>query len=160
MPLIQLETYINSSIEVCFDLARSVDLHIISTAKTGEKAIAGVTTGLMNLTDFVTWEATHLGIRQTLTSQITEMNRPFHFKDEQVKGAFKNFIHTHSFEVKNGAVLMKDDFEFVSPLGFIGNLFNSIFLTNYMTKLLVNRNKVIKEFAESEKWKSVLQKNQ
>jgi len=38
MPQIELETIINSEIEICFDLSRSIDLHKISTAATKEKA--------------------------------------------------------------------------------------------------------------------------
>lgn len=48
MPTIQLETIIDADIKICFDLSRSIDLHQISTAKTNEKAIAGVTAGLIN----------------------------------------------------------------------------------------------------------------
>ena len=45
MPTIQLETIINADIKICFDLSRSIDLHQISTAKTNEKAIAGIRFG-------------------------------------------------------------------------------------------------------------------
>ena len=41
MPAIELETKINSDIETCFDLSRSIDLHQISTAGTNERAISG-----------------------------------------------------------------------------------------------------------------------
>ncbi len=33
--------------EVCFDLARNVDIHTKTTAKTNEKAVDGVTEGLL-----------------------------------------------------------------------------------------------------------------
>ena len=95
MPIVKLETKINSTLEICFDLSRSIDLHKISTAHTKEKAIDGVTTGLINLNEFVTWQAVHFGIKQKLTSKITAFNKPFHFRDEQVKGAFKFIIHDH-----------------------------------------------------------------
>lgn len=64
MPTIYLETVINADIKICFDLSRSIDLHQFSTVKTKEKAIAGITTGLVNTGDFVTWEAIHFGIKQ------------------------------------------------------------------------------------------------
>ena len=57
MPTIKLETIIKSTIETCFDLSRSIDLHRISTANTNEKAIDGITKGLINLNEFVTWRA-------------------------------------------------------------------------------------------------------
>jgi hypothetical protein len=87
MPEIQLTTTIQSTIEVCFDLARSIDLHQISTAHTNEKAVAGATKGLINLNELVTWQAVHFGIKQKLTSKITAFNKPFYFRDEQVKAA-------------------------------------------------------------------------
>ncbi|CAN5806307.1 hypothetical protein BH11BAC4_BH11BAC4_14910 [soil metagenome] len=84
MPTIEIETTINASMELYFDLSRSIDLHQISTAATNEKAIDGKTTGLINPGEFVTWQATHFGISQKLTSTITHFNRPFHFRDEQL----------------------------------------------------------------------------
>lgn len=158
MPKFELETKIKSKIDICFDLSRSIDLHKISIAKSNEKAINGKTTGLIGLDEFVTWQATHFGITQKLTSKITKYHRPFHFKDEQTKGIFKLLNHDHYFEVKNDIVIMKDIFEFQSPFGIIGNLFNYLILTNYMKKLLDERNKIIKNFAETEKWKEILNK--
>lgn len=156
MPTIELETLIKSGIEICFDLSRSIDLHQISTAKTNEKAIDGATSGLINLDEFVTWQATHLGILQKLTSGITAFDRPFHFRDEQQKGAFKYIVHDHYFKIENGQVVMKDVFKFQSPFGYIGKLFDKIFLTNYLKRFLINRNSIIREYAETEKWKLVL----
>lgn len=156
MPIIQLETIINAPVEICFDLSRSIDLHTVSTAQTKERAIAGVTKGLIGYNESVTWQATHLGIRQKLTSTITAYNRPFHFYDEQVKGVFKKIKHDHYFEEKDNAVLMTDVFLFESPLGLLGNIFNKIILTNYLKKFLFERNQLIKEYAETEKWKELL----
>ena len=156
MPKIELTTEIKSTLCICFDLSRSIDLHEVSTKQTNEKAIAGVTSGLINLNESVTWQATHFGVRQKLTSKITAFDRPNYFRDEQVKGAFKSFHHEHTFEQMGEKIIMKDIFEFQSPFGILGKIFNKLILTNYMEKLLIDRNKVIKEFAESDKWKLVL----
>lgn len=156
MPIIELETSINSPIEICFDLSRSIDLHRISTIGTNEEAIEGRTTGLIELGEHVTWQATHFGIRQKLTSKITAMEKPVHFRDEQQKGIFKFIVHDHYFEQKSGHILMRDIFFFESPFGLIGRLFNKIILTRYLTKFLLRRNQMIKEYAESDKWKVVL----
>lgn len=156
MPKIELTTYINSTIEICFDLATSIDLHKLSTSRTNEQAIAGTTSGLIKLNETVTWEATHFGIRQQLTSKITAYDRPFHFRDEQIKGAFKSIKHDHYFEKNGNEIIMKDVFEFESPYGIFGQLFNNLILTKYLTKFLIIRNNLIKDFAESEKWKTIL----
>jgi hypothetical protein len=53
-------------------------------------------------------------------------------------------------------VIMTDRFEFSSPFGIIGKLFDKLILKNYMKSFLLERNQVIKEFAETDKWKKVL----
>lgn len=157
MPRIVLETEINAPIERCFDLSRSIDLHKISTEHTNEEAIDGVTSGLIKLNESVTWRAKHFGIYQTLTTKITEFDSPKFFVDEMVKGAFKGFRHEHHFHsTEHDGTLMTDIFDYKSPLGIIGKLIDMIVLKRYMTKLLDKRNATIKEFAESDKWKSVL----
>ena len=124
---------------------------MLSTSETGEKAIAGRASGLIELNETVTWRAKHFGIWQTLTSKITEYNAPYLFVDEMVSGAFRSFRHEHHFEQQAGGTLMKDIFTYQSPLGPIGMLANKLFLTKYMTNFLVQRNKAIKEYAESGK---------
>ena len=156
MPKIELVTEIIAPIEICFDLARNIDLHQISTANTSEKAIAGVTTGLIGLNEYVTWEAVHFGIKQQLSSKITAFNKPYYFVDEQMEGAFKAIYHQHKFSEADGKVLMLDIFEFSAPYGVFGRIFNALILTNYLKKLLLHRNEIIKNYAETDKWKSVL----
>ncbi len=156
MPTIQLVTKIKCDINICFDLSRSIDLHKISTAKTHETAIDGVTTGLIEYNEFVTWQATHFGIRQKLTSKITMFDKPFHFRDEQVRGPFKSIIHDHYFTQKDSYTIMKDIFRFTSPFGIAGRFFNKLILIKYLERLLRTRNQTIKEFAESEQWKLIL----
>ncbi len=156
MPIINITTTINASIEVCFDLSRSIDLHKYSMQHTKEEAISGTTKGLIEMNESVTWQAKHFGITQYLTSKITNYNRPVIFRDEQTRGVFNYFKHDHIFEEKNGIVIMTDVFAYESPLGFLGKIADALFLKKYMTNLLIRRNKVIKEFAESDKWKEVL----
>ena len=157
MPIIVVHTHIEAPQERCFDLSRSIDLHQISTEQTHEEAIDGVTSGLIELNEWVTWKAVHFGISQKLTSKITEYQRPDFFVDEMVKGAFKRFRHEHRFTHKDGKTEMTDYFDYDAPFGLLGKLVDFIILKRYMTKLLTKRNAVIKEFAESDQWKEVLE---
>ncbi|GLR18243.1 SRPBCC family protein [Portibacter lacus] len=159
MPVILLTTEIHAPIRIVFDLSRSVDLHKISTQQTNETAIRGVTTGCMELNDSVTWKAKHFGIYQKLTSKITSMDKPNSFIDEMEKGIFKSFRHYHGFQENNSKTIMTDTFDYKSPLGVLGKLADKLLIEKYMTKLLTTRNQVIKEFAESDKWRSVLTTN-
>lgn len=148
MPVIHLQTVVNAPIDVVFDLSRSIDLHTISTARTNEKAVAGKTSGLIGMGESVTWKARHFGVSQLLTSKITAFSRPHSFTDEMVSGAFKRFKHQHIFTEENGSVIITDIFDYTSPYGFLGRIADNLFLKRYMTNLLVERNRVVKAFAE------------
>jgi ligand-binding SRPBCC domain-containing protein len=147
--MIEVVTDIYAPAELCFDLARDIDLHIESTAGTGEKAVGRVQTGLIDLGEEVTWEATHFGIRQRLTSRITQFDRPWHFRDSQVRGAFRRFDHDHYFMVECGTTVMRDAFDYEPPLGLLGQLADFCFLKSYMARLLRKRALVIKAAAET-----------
>ena len=157
MPSILLHTEIDAPIELVFDLSRSIDLHQNSLEHTNEKAIAGRTSGLVEQGETVTWEAKHFGITQELTSKITDVQPHHFFADEMVKGAFKRFRHEHHFSVlENGKTMMKDIFDYDSPLGILGKLADSLFLEKYMTRLLEHRNLVLKQTAEDGSWKELV----
>jgi ligand-binding SRPBCC domain-containing protein len=156
MPTIILRTQIDANQQLVFDLARSIDLHKISTEKTNEEAIAGITSGLIELNETVTWRARHFGVYQTLTSKITEFDAPNYFVDEMVKGAFKSFRHEHIFKTENGKTIMDDIFDFEVPFGVLGSLVGVIILKPYLKKFLLERNQVIKSFAETEKYNTIL----
>ncbi|MEK5520430.1 SRPBCC family protein [Heyndrickxia sp. FSL W8-0423] len=134
MPVIKNEIFIYAPLEVCFDLARNVDIHTKTTTKTKEKAISGVTTGLLEEGDTVTWEATHLGFKQKLTAKVIQMDKPNKFVDIMVKGAFNSFTHIHQFiKAQNGTVMI-DTFEYKSPLGILGIIADKLFLEQYMKR--------------------------
>ena len=111
--------------------------------------MAGVTSGRLGLGDEVTWEATHFGVRQRLTSRITEFDPPNRFVDEMVRGAFARFRHEHQFLSVPDGTDMVDIFDYTSPLGPLGRLADRLFLRRYMTTLLRQRNAYLKRAAES-----------
>jgi ligand-binding SRPBCC domain-containing protein len=153
VPVIEFNTDIHAPIERVFDLSRSVDLHMASTAQTRERAIAGVTSGLMTLGQEVTWRAKHFGSWQHLTSRITAFERPVYFRDSQVRGIFRRLDHDHFFTARGDVTLMRDVFHFESPLGILGRVANRLFLIRYMTQLLATRNTLIKTAAETDHWR-------
>jgi ligand-binding SRPBCC domain-containing protein len=148
MTIIQLTTEIAGNAAQCFDIARDIDAHKLSTAKTNERAVAGKTTGLCELGDTITWEANHFGIKQNLTVEITNYNRPLFFEDKMLRGAFKSMRHEHHFEEVNGKTLMKDYFEYEVPFGIFGVFFDKVILKRYMTNFLLTRNLVLKSIIE------------
>lgn len=156
MIIVRLFTPIAAPPERVFDLARSIDAHQHSAEGTHERAIAGVTQGLIAMGDQVTWEARHFGIKQRLTVRVTGFERPFRFQDSMVSGAFKSMKHDHEFIAMSPGTLMVDRFEFESPLGIAGRIVDRLFLFGYMRRFLVRRNRVLKNLAESENWKTYI----
>jgi ligand-binding SRPBCC domain-containing protein len=106
----------------------------------------------------VTWKAKHLMKTRILKSEITTMQRPHSFTDEMKQGDFKSMKHQHHFKQIENGTLMIDILDFESPYGGLGRMFNSIYLTRYMEKMIEQRNLVIKEYAESNKWQNILNK--
>ncbi|MGD6830872.1 SRPBCC family protein [Sutcliffiella halmapala] len=148
MPVINHQIFIKASIEDCFDLARNVDVHTKTTGRTKERAVSGVTSGLLEEGDKVTWEAVHFGVKQKLTARITELQRPFLFVDVMVKGAFHSFTHTHTFEEMKGGTVMSDRFVYKAPLGPLGRVADFLFLETYMQKFIEERAHALKVIAE------------
>lgn len=149
MAKFQIVTKIAAPIEVCFDLARDIDFHTRSLGDTEERAVAGRTSGLIDLGESVTWEARHLGVRQRLTSAVTVFERPTWFRDVMTRGAFRAFAHDHRFAVEGGVTVMTDEVEFRSPLGPLGWLVDVLFMTGYLRRLLKGRCRAIKREAEA-----------
>jgi ligand-binding SRPBCC domain-containing protein len=156
LAVIELTTVVRAPTERVFELARSIDLHTNSASATAERAVGGVTAGLIGADQEVTWRARHFGIWQSLTVRIIAFERPTHFADRMIEGAFQRMEHHHYFEPSSGGTVMRDCFEFESPFGLAGRLVDRLFLKAYMRALLVERNRVLKVTAESDAWRKYL----
>jgi ligand-binding SRPBCC domain-containing protein len=148
---------ITAPIERCFDLSRSIEIHLLGTEQTGERAVGGVTTGLIGLGESVRWQAKHLGVRQHLTSKITAFDSPRYFQDTMVEGAFQFMQHDHFFTaISESQTEMRDRFVFAAPLSLLGSVAEQVFLKRYMERLLRRRNEILKQVAESDRWQQFL----
>jgi ligand-binding SRPBCC domain-containing protein len=136
--------------ERAFDVSLDVDLHLESFKDSEESIFGGMTSGEMALGDTVTWRARHFGIWWTMTSTITEYERPHRFVDEQKKGPFKSFRHVHVFEASDdGSTLMIDSVEFAAPLGVLGRIAEKVALERYLPNLIELRNAELTRFFAS-----------
>jgi ligand-binding SRPBCC domain-containing protein len=148
VPNIRLKTYISAPIEKCFDLSRDLDVHMASAGPTRERAVAGVTSGMVELGDEITWEAVHFGVQHRLTSKIVEFDRPRIFIDEMQSGPFKRWHHEHIFEIQDSGTLMIDEVDYASPFGLIGRIADMLYLERHMRRFLQRRNEYIRLVAE------------
>jgi hypothetical protein len=152
-------TVIHAPIERCFDLARSVEVHLAGNVHSGAAAVAtaGVTSGLVGMAQRVTWRAKHFGVWHNLTSEITAMDRPGYFQNIMIQGIFRFMKHDHFFRpLSREETEMKSVYCFAAPLPVLGRFAEIAFLRRYMHSLLRERNAVVKEIAESSQWQRYL----
>ncbi|HVZ56313.1 MAG TPA: SRPBCC family protein [Chitinophagaceae bacterium] len=157
MPRIHLTTFIAAPAPLVFDLSRSVDLHKVSMEPFREEAVAGTRFGLMQAQDTITYKARHLLRNRVWRMKITEMSRPGHFTGEQVQGALRELRHAHYFKPCDNGTIMIDLVDYRLPYGWLGRLLDTLFLRRYLARILELRIRTIKEFAESGRWRSLLQ---
>lgn len=156
MPTIHLTTFIAAPAQVVFDLSRHIGVHKESMTNYKEDAVAGTRFGLIEKSETVTWRAMHLFKNRLMRVKITEMKKPEMFTTEQLQGDFKMMRHEHHMKPCDNGTILIDLFHFESPYGIMGQVLNNFYLTRYIRRLLEQRNKTIKEFAEGNRWKKLL----
>lgn len=149
MTTISITTKIKAPINIVFDLNRNIDTHKLSTSKSKETAIEGVTSGLINVNETVTWRGKHFGTYLTHKSLISAMEIPHYFVDEMLEGSFKSFKHQHTFTEDEGVTINKDEIQYETPYGFFSNIFDKLLLKKYLTNFIIERNEFIKNLAEN-----------
>ena len=156
MTNIHVTTFILAPAERVFDLCRNTTVYkaVLKGRKEGFSSGAG--SSLIASGETITFNAKHLGKTRIMTARLIEMERPMKFAEEQVKGDLKSFrLESHFKQVENGTILI-NILTFEGPRDFLGSLIGRFFLKSYLEKFLLKRNEVIKQYAETEKWKAVL----
>lgn len=116
-------------------------------SRSREKAVAGVTSGLIGADQEVTWEAHHFGKRWRATSKIIEFEPPHRFVDEMIGGPFSKFRHEHLFEPIPDGTRIEEVVEFRIRGGRLDTIAGP-FVGWYLRRLLLARNESIKARAE------------
>jgi hypothetical protein len=159
MVSIEQSMQIAAPIRRCFDLSRSIEVHLLGTESSREQAVGGVITGLIGPNEFVRWRARHFGIHQHLTSKITAFDSPNYFQDTMIEGVFTFMQHDHFFAaLSETSTEMRDRFTFAAPVPVLGQIAERLFLKSYMERFLKHRNQILKQVAESETWSDFLPK--
>ena len=153
---IHVTTFILAPPDRVFDLSRNTSIYKAVLKDRKESFSSGAGASLIASGETITFNARHLGKTRMMTARLIEMERPKCFAEEQVKGDLKSFrLESHFKEVENGTILI-NILHFEGPRDFLGSLIAKFYLKSYLEKFLLKRNAVIKQYAESDKWKAVL----
>ncbi|MBX2860776.1 MAG: hypothetical protein KTR14_06050 [Vampirovibrio sp.] len=147
---------ISAPIHRCFDLVRSVDVHVETGKIIQARAEGGKTTGLPEVGDETHWSAKFFGIRFYIATQVQELSSPTRFQEGWIKGFFQVFEHEYLLEEYNGITTVTDIFRFESPGWLISRIVDSFILEPQMRFVQAQRLDIIQRIAESDEWKKYL----
>ena len=86
-----------------------------------------------------------MGIPVLWRTLITSYDPPNSFVDEQIKGPYSLWQHTHIFRSENGGTSIRDHIRYVIPLGIVGKLANVVWVRNDVKDIFNYRKKIIEE---------------
>jgi len=75
------------------------------------------------------------GIKMNWLTEITHVNEPFYFVDEQRAGPYSLWHHEHSLKPTENGVLMTDLVTYRPPMGPLGALANRILIRRQLEKI-------------------------
>lgn len=86
-----------------------------------------------------------MGLPVRWTSVITEYGPPNRFVDEQARGPYKFWRHTHKFVECQFGTWIKDRVEYALPFGPVGKLAHELYVRPQLEKIFDYRAEVIRQ---------------
>jgi ligand-binding SRPBCC domain-containing protein len=84
------------------------------------------------------------GIPLKWRTEISEVVKPEHFIDQQLKGPYRRWEHTHKFRVHDQGVFMQDEVNYELPFGILGILANRLVVRNKIEQIFKFREATLK----------------
>ena len=79
-------------------------------------------------------------------TEITHVNEPSYFVDEQRFGPYALWHHQHHFQEVAGGIEMTDEVNYAIPFGFIGQLTNWLFVERRVNAIFDYRFAMLEDF--------------
>ena len=157
MSVLYYETRVRAPAQRCFDLARSVPLHVDSARDIAARAVGGQCEGLSNEGDQTVWSARFFGLRFRMTTRAEHLTPPARFEDRLTRGLLQRFEHVYRFRpLPEGGCIMSDELTVEAPFGPLGRLVEGVYLNRRMRRLVRRRLEHLRTVAESERWREYL----
>lgn len=137
MPVIEYRLVIKAPIDVCFDLARNVNLITAGSDRNEKLLEEGNTVTRVTVT------------KQRLITKVIFMERPYHFVEKMVRGPFSSFIQIYQFTEEERGTMLLNHVQYKSRFGPIGTALDKIFLEQVMKSFIISRSEELKELAET-----------
>lgn len=84
-----------------------------------------------------------MGLRIRWRTLISDYDPPHSFVDEQLRGPYSYWHHTHSFTAVEGGTKIVDDVRYALPFGILGRIAHSLLVRRDLEKIFEHREKII-----------------
>jgi len=84
-------------------------------------------------------------------TEICEWNRPHCFVDEQARGPYKLWRHTHRFEAHGSHTMMIDEVQYSLPFGVLGRIVHAVKIRREVSRIFDYRRLQIDALFEEQK---------
>lgn len=95
----------------------------------------------MNVGTLIDYKIAMMGVPFYWRTLITDWEPPYRFVDQQLRGPYVLWHHEHTFEQKEGYVLMTDRVHYLSPGWFLEPLIDKVFVRAQLDKIWAYRAK-------------------
>lgn len=156
MPKIHLTSFIQAPVDRVFNLSRNLVLRKKSLNAPTEQLLSSSAETLVQQGETITFRAKHLGKTREITARVTNLDQPLHFTEEQVRGDLRSYRHEYHFKPAENGTILIDILEFEGPRDMLGSLASMFFLKGYLESMIRRQHLLLREYAESDKWRAVL----
>ena len=87
-----------------------------------------------------------LNIPVTWVTEITHVQEPYYFVDNQIKGPYRTWHHEHHFRAVEGGVMMKDILYYDIGMSVLGWLAGILFVHNKVKAIFDYREEVLEKY--------------
>jgi hypothetical protein len=146
--------FINKPIEDVFEFFSNPDnLSVITPPKLGFKILTP-TPIKMSVGCLIDYKIYLMGIPIHWRTLITNFDPPHTFIDQQIKGPYTIWHHTHTFQKVDGGVEIKDRVVYSIPFSILGRILNFLWIRKDLENIFNYRKKVIDELFGNDDYKS------
>ena len=146
--------FIEKSIDEVFTFfSKPENLSVITPSKLGFKILTPIPIE-MGPGRIIDYQIYLLGIPIHWRTLITDYNPPNMFIDQQIKGPYNMWHHTHTFHKVEGGVEIKDKVVYSIPFGILGRILNYLWIRKDLENIFVHLKIVIDKLFENNDFKS------
>ncbi len=146
--------FINKPIEDVFEFFSNPDnLSVITPPKLGFKILTP-TPIKMSAGRLIDYKIYLMGFPIHWRALITDFDPPHTFIDQQIKGPYTIWHHTHTFQKVDGGVEIKDRVVYSIPFSILGRILNFLWIRKDLENIFNYRKKVIDELFGNDDYKS------